>query len=255
MSENILQVSSLSYNVNRLEILKDVSLSVQKGEIIGLIGPNGSGKSTLIKHITRIIKCENECIKIYSKNINEYSIKEYAKHVSVVAQENHTGFDFTVQQVVAMGRYPHKKPMQALDTEDYKIIDDALDKVLMKDMKEKHFLYLSGGEKQRVLIARALAQNTEILILDEPTNHLDIGSQMRTLELLKTSGKTILAALHDLSTAVKYCDRIYVLNKGKVLCYGSPEEIITKELVYELYGLGADIFMHNQRLFLDYHML
>ena len=122
----------------------------------------------------------------------------------------------------------------------------------MEEFQERSFLTLSGGEKQRVLIARALAQETEMIILDEPTNHLDIGSQLKTLSLLKSSGKTVLTALHDLSLAARFCDRIYVLKDGKNLCDGTPETLISSELVKELYQIEAEVFLHKDRIYIDY---
>ena len=132
------------------------------------------------------------------------------------------------------------------------MVQHALQLVGMEEFLDRSFLTLSGGEKQRVLIARALAQETEMVILDEPTNHLDIGSQIKTLSLLKDSGKTVLTALHDLSLAARFCDRIYVLKDGKNLCDGKPETLISSELVKELYQIDAEIFSRKDRIYIDY---
>ncbi len=232
--------------------MKDVSLQVRRGEFIGIIGPNGSGKSTLLKNIYKIYTPDSGSICLYGKDVTHISNRKMAQSLAVVAQENNVNFDFTVNEVVSMGRYPQKGLLDVLSHTDQEIINESLRLVGMAAFAERSFLELSGGEKQRALIARALAQQTETIILDEPTNHLDIGSQLTTLKLLKASGKTIVAALHDLPTAANYCDRIYVLSNGVTLCAGPPVHVIQNSLIKELYNIEADVFWRNQKLFVDY---
>ena len=175
-----------------------------------------------------------------------------AERLAVVAQESEANFDFTVGEVVQMGRYPRKRLMEAANEQDGEKVKESLQLVGMEDFLNRSFLTLSGGEKQRVLIARALAQETEMVILDEPTNHLDIGSQIKTLSLLKHSGKTVLTALHDLGLAARFCDRIYVLKDGEKLCDGKPSELISSELVKTLYHIDAEVFQRNEKIYIDY---
>lgn len=250
--KTVLSVHELEYAVRGCKILKKVSLEVKEGEFVGVIGPNGSGKSTLLKNIYKIAVPDGGRIYVNGCDLAHMTNRQMAREIAVVAQENNTNFDFTVEEVVAMGRYPHKKMMEPLSDSDIAAVQQMVRTVEMEDFLKSSFLNLSGGEKQRVLIARALVQDTGLVVLDEPTNHLDVGSQIRTLQLMKNSGKTILAALHDLGIASKYCDRIYVMCEGKILCGGRPDEMINAELIEKLYGIHAEVFGHHGRTFIDY---
>ena len=248
----MLKVENIEYKTKQTEILRGVSLRVHPGEFVGVIGPNGSGKSTLLKNIYRMLTPTSGEIWLDGKSLIKMSNRKMAERLAVVAQESEANFDFTVGEVVQMGRYPRKKMMEAANDQDREIVKQSLGMVGMEEFLERSFLTLSGGEKQRVLIARALAQETELIILDEPTNHLDIGSQIKTLSLLKNSGKTVLTALHDLSLAARFCDRVYVLKDGKNLCDGEPETLISSELVKELYQIEAEVFTRKDRIYIDY---
>ena len=248
----MLKVENIEYKTKQTKILRGVSLQVHPGEFVGVIGPNGSGKSTLLKNIYRMLTPTSGEILLDGKSLIKMSNRKMAERLAVVAQESEANFDFTVGEVVQMGRYPRKKMMEAANNEDREIVKQSLGMVGMDEFLERSFLTLSGGEKQRVLIARALAQETEMIILDEPTNHLDIGSQIKTLSLLKNSGKTVLTALHDLGLAARFCDRVYVLKDGRNLCDGQPETLISSELVKELYQIDAEVFTRKDRIYIDY---
>ena len=248
----MLKVENIEYKTKQTKILRGVSLQVHPGEFVGVIGPNGSGKSTLLKNIYRMLTPTSGEILLDGKSLIKMSNRKMAERLAVVAQESEANFDFTVGEVVQMGRYPRKKMMEAANDEDREIVKQSLGMVGMDEFLERSFLTLSGGEKQRVLIARALAQETEMIILDEPTNHLDIGRQIKTLSLLKNSGKTVLTALHDLSLAARFCDRVYVLKDGRNLCDGQPETLISSELVKELYQIEAEVFTRKDRIYIDY---
>ncbi len=248
----MLKVSNLAYSVNDTTILDDVSIAINKGEFVGIIGPNGSGKSTLIRNICKHVTPNKGEISVCDMDINSISNKKLAAMLSLVSQENETPFDFTVFDVLQMGRYHKKGLFEAQNDEDKLIIRDALDKVGLNNFEKRSFLSLSGGEKQRVLIARALVQDTNIIVLDEPTNHLDIGSVLSTLKMLRSSGKTIVVALHDLSIASKYCDRIYVLNGGAVICKGAPLDVINKDLIRELYNIECEVFNYKNNIYLNF---
>ena len=248
----MLKVENIEYKTKQTKILRGVSLQVHPGEFVGVIGPNGSGKSTLLKNIYRMLTPTSGEILLDGKSLIKMSNRKMAERLAVVAQESEANFDFTVGEVVQMGRYPRKKMMEAANDEDREIVKQSLGMVGMDEFLERSFLTLSGGEKQRVLIARALAQETEMIILDEPTNHLDIGSQIKTLSLSKNSGKTVLTALHDLSLAARFCDRVYVLKDGRNLCDGQPETLISSELVKELYQIEAEVFTRKDRIYIDY---
>lgn len=248
----MLSVQNVTYKTRHITIITDVSLVVNRGEFVGVIGPNGSGKSTLLKNIYRMLTPSAGEILLDKKSLLKMTNRQMAERIAVVSQESEANFDFTVGEVVQMGRYPRKRLMEAANEQDRSIVQRSLAMVGMESFLERSFLSLSGGEKQRVLIARALAQETEMVILDEPTNHLDIGSQIKTLSLLKASGKTVLTALHDLSLASKFCDRVYVLKDGRNLCDGKPEEVISSKLVEDLYQIRATVFRRNEKIFIDY---
>ncbi|MBR2093033.1 MAG: ABC transporter ATP-binding protein, partial [Candidatus Methanomethylophilaceae archaeon] len=168
----------ISVSKPKKRIVDSASLHVDEGEFVGLLGPNGSGKSTLLKTIYRTMKRDSGDIVLDGKHLDDLSLKESALLMSVVTQHNYYNFDFKVEEVVMMGRTPHKKTMEMDDDNDRAIVEDALKKVNMLDMKNRNFSSLSGGEQQRIILARALAQQTPCLILDEPTNHLDIKYQL-----------------------------------------------------------------------------
>jgi len=229
----------LSYGAAK--ILKGVSIGARNKEFVGLIGPNGSGKSTLLKCIYRVLKQDEGCVMLDGTDLLNMSYKESARKMAVVAQHNYYNFDFSVREVVLMGRSPHKKALERDNASDYTIVLEALKTVGMEAFADRSFSTLSGGEQQRVILARALAQQTPCLILDEPTNHLDITHQLQLLRIVKRLDCTVISAIHDLNIAAMFCDRIYVLKKGEIVTGGTPEEVFTKELIRDIYQVDADI--------------
>ena len=228
------------------EILKGVSIDSKNREFVGIIGPNGSGKSTLLKSIYRILKPNDGCIKLGDMDISKMSIKESAKKMAVVSQHNYYNFDFTVKEVVSMGRSPHKKNLERDNIEDFKIVKESLQKVGMSEFSNRSFSTLSGGEQQRVILARALAQKTPCLILDEPTNHLDIKYQLSLLNIVKSLDLTVISAIHDLNIASMYCDRLFVMKDGQIVASGTPQDILTKELIKEIYEIDVEIIKDSK---------
>lgn len=245
-------IKNIKYNIDHRDILKDISISVKKGQFVGIIGPNGSGKSTFLKNIYKVIKPDQGCVYINDKDILKLSNREFANEVAVVAQESSVTFDFTVKDVILMGRYSKKKLFDRVDKNDLDLVAKTLRTVNMDGFEERKFSKLSGGEKQRILIARSLVQETEVLILDEPTNHLDIGSQIKTLNLLKQSKKTILTALHDLNIASKYCDVIFVIDNGQILKHGKPKDIIDRDLIKKLYKIDSEVISRKDSIIINY---
>ncbi|WP_142413679.1 ABC transporter ATP-binding protein [Hathewaya massiliensis] len=226
------------------EILKGITSKLEVNEFVGLIGPNGSGKSTFLKTIYRILKPSSGLITLNDKNLDKISLKESAKTMGVVSQFNNFNFDFTVEEIVMMGRAPHKKALDLDTVEDYEIVYNTLKKVHMEHYAKRSFSTLSGGERQRIMLARALAQEPKILILDEPTNHLDIKYQIEILDLVKSLNLQVFAALHDLNLAAMYCNRIYVIKDGSIVAEGKPKEVLTKELIKEVFEVDVEIFEH-----------
>jgi iron complex transport system ATP-binding protein len=233
--------TDIKMEIGNNEILKGVSIDSKNREFIGIIGPNGSGKSTLLKCIYRILKPNNGCIMLGEEDISKMSVKESAKKLAVVAQHNYYNFDFSVGEVVLMGRSPHKKSLEPDNSEDYDIVNESLEKVGMLGFKNRSFSTLSGGEQQRVILARALAQQTPCLILDEPTNHLDIKYQLSLLNIVKSLNLTIISAIHDLNIASMYCDRLFVMKNGRIVGMGTPQEVLTKEFIKEIYDIDVEI--------------
>lgn len=225
--------------IGKNEILKGIDINVDNKEFIGIIGPNGSGKSTFLKCLYRNLKPSSGIISFNDLDINNISIKESARQVGVVSQHNNYNFDFTVFNIVLMGRSPHKKILERDNYNDYKIVEEALKKVDMYDFKDREFSTLSGGEQQRIILARALAQETKCLILDEPTNHLDIKYQLQLLNIVKNLNIEIIAAIHDLNIAAMYCDKIYVLKNGEIVKQGTPKEVLTPKLIKDVYEVDA----------------
>lgn len=229
-------------------ILKGVSISANQNDFIGLIGPNGSGKSTLLKCIYRVLEPTGGAVYLDGKELSKYSYRESAKRIAVLAQHNYYNFEFSVRDVVLMGRSPHKKHMERDNAEDFQIVKDSLELVGMSPFTERSFSTLSGGEQQRVILARALAQQTPCLILDEPTNHMDIKYQLQLMDIMKGLNRTIISAVHDLNIAAMYCTQIFVLKDSRAVAHGTPDEVLNPKLIREVYEVDAEVFRDKNGL-------
>lgn len=235
------EVNDVSWSVDAQRIIDSIDLHAHPGEFIGLIGPNGSGKTSLLRLIYRIYSPDVGVILLNGREIWTMNAKELARCAAVVAQERPSDFDFTVEEVVMMGRTPHKGLFDRDTAEDDAIVRDALERVGMLSFAQRDFYTLSGGEKQRVLIARALAQHAHVLLLDEPTNHLDIRHQIEILELVRSLGVTAIAALHNLNLAATYADRLYLLQAGRIVSHGQPRNVLTTAQIKSVYGVLSQI--------------
>lgn len=229
-------------------IIKGMSVEIKDKEFVGILGPNGSGKSTLLKCIYRVLHPKSGEVQLNGKAIQAYSVKESAREMAVVAQHNYYNFDFSVQDVVLMGRSPHKKAMERDNANDFGIVSESLEKVGMKEFRDRSFSTLSGGEQQRVILARALAQKTNCLVLDEPTNHLDIKYQLQLMDIVRSLNLTVVSAIHDLNIAAMYCDKIFVVKDGKIVAFGTPEEVLTKEFIKEVYEVDVELLKDQDGL-------
>jgi len=239
-----LKIEGLTYSYGGNYAVSDVSLHVDRGEFVGLIGPNGSGKSTVLKNIYRGLTPDRGSITLDGENLLKMPYRRSAQKLAVVGQENDVPFDFLVEEIVAMGRSPHKRMFDVDSAEDKRIVHHALEHLGMEKMAKRSYLHLSGGEKQRVLIARAVAQESDFLILDEPTNHLDVSYQLQIFDFIRRLNVTVLSAIHDLNMAALYCDRLYVLKNGRIVLHGAPEEVLTPENIYNVYGVRASVERH-----------
>ena len=227
------------------EILHDITLEVRAGEFTALIGPNGCGKTTLLKTIYRFYKPSCGAVYIDGKNTRMMSARDTARKMAALAQENRAGFDFPVIEVVLMSRYAHKRLLEDYDHNDRAVCEDALELVGMSAFRKRSFLSLSGGEKQRVLLAAAFAQQTPAILLDEPANHLDIGYQFLIMDMLKERQKqhntAIFASMHDINIAARYADRIIAMKDGILYAEGTPEKTLTPALLRELFHVQTKI--------------
>lgn len=245
MNINSIKVNNLNYSVNDKNILKDICVSINRGKFYSIIGPNGSGKTTLLKNITNSLKVNKNTVLIENKDILSYNSKELAQNLSYVPQENSCDFDFSVWDIVLMGRYPYLGKFQQESDEDLDIVKSCLTKTKTYHLKDKNIKFLSGGERQRVFIARALAQQTNILLLDEPISMLDIHHQLEIMDTLKGLNSnmdiTTLCVLHDLNIASEYSDTLILVNEGEIVAMGTPDEVLTIENIQKVYNVNAHI--------------
>lgn len=232
---------NLSYRINGKTLIKDINLKIEDKKFVAIIGPNGSGKSTILRCIYRANKNYTGNIIIDGKNLQDIKVRDSAKKLAVMSQINDMNFDFTVYEMVMLGRSPHKKFMERDNKHDKEIVQAAINMVGMEGKEDRFLSSLSGGERQRVQLARAFCQESEILILDEPTNHLDIKYQLELLKLVRDSKKTAVAALHDINLSLMFCDYLYCLKNSQLIAQGTPEEIITDEMIYKLYGVKSKV--------------
>jgi iron complex transport system ATP-binding protein len=237
--DTLLKIDTVSAGYYREEVIKSVSLEVKQGDFLGLIGPNGSGKTTLLRLATRVLTPAKGEIYFKGKNIFQMDLKEFCRNVAFVSQDIPANFSFSVLEMVLMGRIPHLKRMQFETKKDIQIAEEVLAVTDTLGLKQKFIDELSAGERQRVTIARALAQEPILLFLDEPTSHLDIGHQIQVMDLLKKLNRkdnlTIVMVLHDLNLASAYCNRIALINDGAVFKQGTPEEVLTYQNIEAVY--------------------
>ncbi len=239
-----LKVSGLTYGYDARTVVENIDIEVGEGEFVGIVGPNGSGKSTILKCIYGGMTPKTGEVYIDGTNIREIKPKKRATMLAAVGQENTIPFNFTVREIVSMGRTPHKRLFEPDNERDRAIVDEAMDKLGISALAERSYMNLSGGEKQRVIIARAFAQETELLVMDEPTNHLDINYQLQIFETLKASGLTVLVAIHDLNLAAMFCDRIYVLSGKQVYASGKTDDVLNRELIREVFHVKGAVERH-----------
>ncbi|ARD45371.1 ABC transporter ATP-binding protein [Colwellia sp. PAMC 21821] len=233
----LLSVESVSWSVDKQAILNNISFDVTRGDIIGIIGPNGAGKTSLLKCLLNQYKNWQGSIKLKNKALTQYKPHELAQTFALVVQNAPPIFDLKVYDVVRMGLLPYKALFARDNDADKQNIMLALEKVGLASSEAKFFNTLSGGEQQRVLIAKALVQKAKILVLDEPTNHLDIFYQHQILQLVKALNITVIMTIHDLNLAAHYCNRLLLLDKGNLVCDNSVDQVLKPELLTNVFGL------------------
>ncbi|AOS63927.1 ABC transporter ATP-binding protein [Actinoalloteichus hymeniacidonis] len=239
-----LTLDDVSVSIAGKTLVRELRLAVDSGEIVGLVGPNGSGKSTALRCVYRALRPSSGAVLLDDVDLADLSLRESARSVAALTQETSVDLDFTVEEVVALGRFPHLRDSQALGAREDELCAAAMRRVDVAHLAQRGVLTLSGGERQRVYIARALVQEPRVLVLDEPTNHLDVRHQIELLSFLRGAQLTVLIALHDMNLAAATCDRIGVLSGGELVAIGKPGEVLTPELMREVFGVEATIVSH-----------
>ena len=249
----MLQASNISFAYPQRRgavhrVLDAVSLEVARGTVVGLLGPNGSGKTTLLRILAGVLQPQSGRVTIDGRRIEQMTRRDLARRIAVVPQETHSAFDFSVIDMVLMGRYPHLGTFELEGVNDQAIARDALAATGTSALEARPFATLSGGEKQRVVIASALAQSSDVLLLDEPTAALDLGYQFEITALLRRlnaeRGTTMIVSTHDLNLAAALCERVVLLKQGRVVAHGETEATLTAENIRLLYEVDADVQFH-----------
>ncbi|MES0810696.1 ABC transporter ATP-binding protein [Roseibium sp. SCPC15] len=252
-----LSVRKASWQAGQGEtILHPVSFELEAGKVLGIAGANGAGKSTLLRLLYRFHKPSEGGIFLDGHDIWRMSSRETARKVAAVLQEQPTDFALSVREIVALGRRPHGSGFAGSGKRDAEIVESAIERMGLSEFSQRSFGTLSGGERQRAMVARALAQEPQVLILDEPTNHLDIRHQLEIVSLIGSLNITIVASLHDLNLASEVCDRVLLLHKGFTVGFGNPETVLTPENITEAYSVQARLVQlaHGERAHLTFHL-
>lgn len=245
---SVIQTKQLNFSYGERTILEDLSVNIGKGLFYSIIGPNGSGKTTLLKLMAGILSASKKCVYIQGDDIQTLHPKEMAKRVSVVPQITDMQYEFSVYDIVMMGRTPYTSRFGKISKKDRQAVEKAMEETGVIELRDKKVTRLSGGELQRVILARAIAQETDIMLLDEPISHLDIGYQYDISELVynlcKQKGITVINIVHDLNIAMRYSDRILMLKDGGIYGSGKPEEVITKSSIKDVYDVDVELIDH-----------
>ncbi|MDI7743180.1 ABC transporter ATP-binding protein [Lysinibacillus fusiformis] len=244
------RIENLSSGYEDNLILNGLNVIIPEGKITTIIGPNGCGKSTLLKTVGRILKKDFGEIYLQEQNMEELSTKEIAQHLAILSQSPTAPFQLKVEELVSYGRYPHRKNVNRLTKKDIEMIDWAMEATNTVEFRHKKLAQLSGGQRQRVWLAMALAQETKILLLDEPTTYLDMAHQLEVLnivkELNKRHGCTVVMVLHDINHAARYSDGLIAMRKGQIIQCGTPQQIITTEVLKEVFQIHAKVLQDEE---------
>jgi len=236
-----IHIENLHFRIGAKEILCGITADLPADRFVALLGPNGCGKSTLLKHLYRVHRVQEGAVTMDGTPIDGIPLRAAAQKIGVMGQFHAVDFDFSVEEIVLMGRAPYKESFEEDTAADFALVRTALERVGMADAAQRSFNELSGGEQQRVMLARCLVQEPQLLILDEPTNHLDIKYQLHILELVKGLGIGVIAALHDLNLAAMYADLLVVMKEGRIERIGTPQEIITENMLAHIYSVRANV--------------
>ncbi|MEN8905680.1 MAG: ABC transporter ATP-binding protein [Clostridiales bacterium] len=257
IDDKVLKIINLSLTLENKQILNDISFNAHKGDLIGIIGPNGSGKSTLLKCINGLIKTKRK-IKIQDKFIEEYKANDLAKKITIMNQNTFINFPFKSLEIVLMGRYPYIGKFKSESEYDKNISLESMTKTETIAFKDKEINHISGGERQRILCSKTIAQETELILFDEPISNLDLKYQETLLQLFKSlskDNKTIIVAIHDIKIASKFCSKLILLKSGKILSKGTPKKVLTNVNISKAYDINALSFTNSITNCLDFQIL
>lgn len=245
-TQPLLRAEGISFAYDKDPVVREVSLDISSGEFVGIIGPNGSGKSTLLKLMAGILEPDSQHVLFRGRDIQSCNRKQLAQSIAWIPQEHHMPFPFKVSEVVMMGRHPYLSAFTFEGETDFEIVRRALEQTQTSVFAERLFNEISGGEKQRVMLASAIAQEPEAMLLDEPTSALDLKYQVELLKILNDLNRrqnvTITVAMHDLHLASKYCRRLVLLKQGRVIKDGTPADVLRKDILEEVYEIGVNIY-------------
>lgn len=239
-----LRIEDLTIAIGKTIVVRELSLKLEPGKIAGIIGPNGSGKSTVLRCVYRALKPTRGAVYIAGTELSTLSHRASARKVAALPQNSTGDLDFTVAEMVALGRAPHRDRGRPTTRNDRRICEDAMERMAVSHLADRGVLSLSGGERQRVLIARALAQTPRVLILDEPTNHLDLRHQIQLLRILREMKLSVLIVLHDLNLTAAVCDAVSVMDGGRLVAHGTPSHVLTRELLRDVFAIDATVTRH-----------
>nr|MBF0223480.1 ABC transporter ATP-binding protein [Desulfobulbaceae bacterium] len=246
---NLFTLNNISCAYGTTEALQDISISLDTNKFYGLIGPNGSGKTTLLDLLLGNLKPASGTVTFKTKSLKAWERRSLAKEIALVPQEFGMNFDFTVEELILMGRHPHIPRFANPGEHDLAIVHEIMEQLNIVKLRKRFVTQLSGGEKQRVVVARALAQETNVLILDEATSNLDIHHSIHIFQVVKdrvtSKGGSVIAAIHDLNFAAAFCDEIILLEQGKIAAIGTPEEVLTPESLHAVFGINCQAYFNE----------
>lgn len=235
------ELDDVTVTLGGRDVVQHASLVAEPGTVVGLVGPNGSGKSSLLRTLYRAVRPRRGTCRIDGRDVQSLRGRQAARAVAVMLQDPPTDFDLSVEETVMLGRVPHHASFGRDTVEDVEVVADAMRRAEITDIADRMVATLSGGQRQRVMLARALAQQSDVMVLDEPSNHLDISHQHELLSTVRSLGRTVIAALHDLNLATQYCDHVVVLDAGRVIAAGPPHQVFTPELIRSTFRVDVRV--------------